>query len=229
MYINRIESILTQPPLFCSKFLFNKKYLLQNSSSGIKNLRFVLGVAIILLNLLPAKAQNVALKTNLAYDATASVNLGLEFAMSRKWTMDVSGNLNAWNMPKDMKWKHWFVQPEARYWFCEKFGGHFLGIHAQAGQFNVGGIKNNIKFLGTDFSKLTDSRYQGWMAGGGISYGYAFILGRSWNLELEVGVGYNYTLYDRFECAGCGRKVEEDQEHHYVGPTKAAINLVYLF
>ena len=104
-----------------------------------------------------------------------------------------------------------------------------MGIHAQAGQFNVGGIKNNIKFLGTDFSKLTDSRYQGWMAGGGISYGYAFILGRSWNLELEVGVGYNYTLYDRFECAGCGRKVEEDHEHHYVGPTKAAINLVYLF
>ncbi len=67
------------------------------------------------------------------------------------------------------------------------------------------------------------------MAGGGISYGYAFILGRSWNLELEVGVGYNYTLYDRFECAGCGRKVEEGQEHHYIGPTKAAINLVYLF
>ena len=95
MYINRIESILTQPPLFCSKFLFDKKYLLQNSSSGTKNLRFVLGVAIILLNLLPAKAQDVALKTNLAYDATASVNLGLEFAMSRKWTMDVSGNLNA--------------------------------------------------------------------------------------------------------------------------------------
>lgn len=33
--------------------------------------------------------------------------------------------------------KHWLVQPEARYWFCEAFNGHFLALHALAGQFNV--------------------------------------------------------------------------------------------
>lgn len=175
------------------------------------------------------KAQDVAIKTNLAYDATASVNLGMEFALTQQWTLDVSGNLNAWDMPNDMKWKHWFVQPEARYWFCEKFAGHFLGIHAHSGQYNVGGIANNIHFLGTDFSRLTNSRFQGWFVGGGIAYGYAFILGKHFNLELELGIGYSYTRYDRFECAGCGRKVEENKEHHYVGPTKAAVNLVYLF
>ncbi|WP_288083424.1 DUF3575 domain-containing protein, partial [Xylanibacter rodentium] len=27
----------------------------------------------------------------------------------------------------------------------------------------------------------------------------------------------------------CGKKVETDRPHHYVGPTKAAVNLVYLF
>lgn len=175
------------------------------------------------------KAQDVAIKTNLAYDATASANLGMEFALTQQWTLDVSGNLNAWNMPNDMKWKHWFVQPEARYWFCEKFAGHFLGIHAHSGQYNVGGIPNNINFLGTDFSRLSNSRFQGWFVGGGIAYGYAFILGKHFNLELELGIGYSYTRYDRFECAGCGRKVEENKEHHYVGPTKAAVNLVYLF
>lgn len=175
------------------------------------------------------KAQDVAIKTNLAYDATASANLGMEFALTQQWTLDVSGNLNAWDMPNDMKWKHWFVQPEARYWFCEKFAGHFLGIHAHSGQYNVGGIANNIHFLGTDFSRLTNSRFQGWFVGGGIAYGYAFILGKHFNLELELGIGYSYTRYDRFECAGCGRKVEENKEHHYVGPTKAAVNLVYLF
>ena len=26
-----------------------------------------------------------------------------------------------------------------------------------------------------------------------------------------------------------GKKIEEDQRHHYVGPTKAALNLVYTF
>ena len=190
---------------------------------------FLLVLVVAMLYTPGGKAQDVAIKTNLAYDATASINLGMEFALTRQWTLDVSGNLNAWNMPNDMKWKHWFVQPEARYWFCEKFAGHFLGIHAHSGQDNVGGIPNNINFLGTDFSRLTNSRFQGWFAGGGIAYGYAFILGKHFNLELELGIGYSYTRYDRFECAGCGRKVEENKEHHYVGPTKAAVNLVYLF
>lgn len=175
------------------------------------------------------KAQKVALKTNLLYDATATVNAGLEFALAPKWTFDVSGNLNAWNMPNGRKWKHWMAQPEARYWLCDRFSGHFFGLHVHGGQYNIGGLRNNIRFLGTDFSRLTDERFQGWFAGVGIGYGYSWILGKHWNFELEIGFGYSYTLYDTFECAGCGKKVEENLDHHYVGPTKAAINLVYLF
>ena len=121
------------------------------------------------------------------------------------------------------------VHPEARYWFCDRFAGHFLGFHAHGGQFNVGQLNNSFKFLGTDFSKLTDHRFQGWFAGGGIAYGYTWILGRHWNLEAEIGIGYSYTRYDKYECAGCGEQVEEDKTHHYYGPTKAAINLVYVF
>ena len=48
-------------------------------------------------------------------------------------------------------------------------------------------------------------------------------------LEAEIGMGYSYTRYDKFRCSGCGKKVETNQPHHYVGLTKAAINLVYLF
>ena len=121
------------------------------------------------------------------------------------------------------------AQPEARYWLCDRFSGHFFGLHVHGGQYNIGGLKNNIKFLGTDFSRLTDERFQGWFAGAGLGYGYSWILGKHWNFELEIGFGYSYTVYDTFECAGCGKKVEEGKEHHYVGPTKAAINLVYLF
>ena len=35
------------------------------------------------------KAQKVALKSNLLYDATATMNLGLEFGLARKWTLDI--------------------------------------------------------------------------------------------------------------------------------------------
>ena len=96
-------------------------------------------------------------------------------------------------------------------------------------QYNLGGIDINFKLLGTDFSTLKDTRYQGWFLGGGIAYGYTWILGRHWNFETEIGVGYSYTRYDRFKCAGCGKKIEKNKPHNYFGPTKAAVNLVYLF
>lgn len=174
-----------------------------------------------------AKSQQVAIKTNLLPDVALSPNLGLELQISRRWSLDFSGEYNNWTINRH-KWKHWFVQPEARYWFCDAFAKHFLGIHAIGGEYNVGNIKNNISFLGTDFSKLTDNRYQGWAVGGGVAYGYAFPLSRHWNFELEAGFGYVYTKYDKFECTFCGKKVG-DGDHHYVGPTKAAVNLVYVF
>lgn len=175
------------------------------------------------------RAQEVALRTNLLSDAFLNINFGMEVGLAPKWTIDLSGQFNGWTLSHDRRWKHWAVQPEARYWFCDRFAGHFLGLHVHGGQYNIGGFDGIYRFLGTDARKLADTRYQGWFVGAGVAYGYAWILGRHWNLEAEIGIGYSYTRYDRFKCAGCGKKVETDKPHHYVGPTKAAVNLVYLF
>lgn len=172
--------------------------------------------------------QDVAIKTNLIGDALLSPNIGVEFGVAPQWTVDIPVSFNGWSINNRL-WKHWYVQPEARYWLCDKFAGHFVGFHVHGGQYNVGGFDGKIKFLNTDFRRLADSRFQGWFAGAGISYGYAWILGRHWNLEAEIGFGWSYTHYDRFECMGCGRKVESGKAHNYVGPTKAALNLVYVF
>lgn len=138
-------------------------------------------------------AQKVAVKTNLLSDAFFSPNLGVEVGFAPRWTLDVSGQFNGWTLSHDRRWKHWAVQPEVRYWLCDRFGGHFFGAHLHGGQYNIGGFDGKINMLGTDFRKLKDTRY------------------------------------DRYRCSGCGKKVETDKPHHYIGPTKAAINLVYLF
>lgn len=104
-----------------------------------------------------------------------------------------------------------------------------MSLHAHGGQFNVGGIKNDISVLGTDFSKLEDSRFQGWFVGAGLGYGYAWMWGRHWNMEFELGLGYAYSEADEFRCTGCGKKLREDVPHHYFGLSKAAVALVYLF
>ncbi|MGI6862092.1 DUF3575 domain-containing protein [Bacteroides sp. KG156] len=192
-----------------------------------KNLFFALLVCLFMSA--AVKGQNVALKTNLLYDATATFNLGVEFGVAPKWTIDLSGNYNPFTFSHSRKWKHWLVQPEARYWFCDRFAGHFIGFHALGGQYNFANLKNDVRLFGTDFSQLTDHRLQGWFAGGGVAYGYSWVLGRRWNLELEIGLGYVYTKYDKFKCEGCGKRVETGKTHHYFGPTKAAINMVYNF
>lgn len=151
----------------------------------------------------------------------------MEFRLAPKWTIDISGQANFWAID-DRRWKHWLIQPEGRYWLCEAFSGHFFGLHVLGGQYNWDNLRLP-DFLGSDLSRLRDHRFQGWAAGAGIAYGYSWILDRHWNIEAEIGLGWLYTRYDEFECKGCGRRIKENRPHNYVGPTKVALNIIYLF
>ena len=96
-----------------------------------------------------ARGQHFAMKTNLLYDATLTANAGMEVGLAPKWSFDLSGNYNGWAVD-GKKWKHWLVQPEFRYWFCDHFAGHFLGVHLLGGQYNFGNFDTSLKVLGTD-------------------------------------------------------------------------------
>ncbi len=193
----------------------------------MSKLKLLIVTLLVFLGFSSGFAQKAALKTNLLSDALLNPNVAIEVGIAPKWTIDVSGQLNLWSV-NDHKWRHWVVQPEARYWFCHRFQGHFLGLHALGGEYNVGNIDLDFKMLGTDFSKLKDRRYEGWFGGAGIAYGYDWILSEHWNLEAEIGIGWTYTRYDAYPCAVCGKKLESGH-HNYFGPTKAAINLKYVF
>ena len=142
--------------------------------------------------------------------------------------MDISGNFRGW-LNGEQTWKHWLVQPEFRYWFCDRFAGHFIGVHGIAGQFNWGNFDKAYDFLNTHFSYLEDHRAQGWGVGAGVVYGYAWVLNRHWNIEAEIGAGFIMTRHDVYNCEACASMIDSDVKHTYYGPTKAAINLVYIF
>lgn len=170
------------------------------------------------------QAQSVAVKTNFAGWATATPNIGLEVGISKKSSIDLYGSFNPFRFGNGKQWKHWFVQPEYRYWFCERFNGHFLGFHLVGGEYNL--AKINMPFGA--YPNLETTRYQGWGVGAGIAYGYQWPISRHWALEATIGVGYIYGEYDRFPCAECGTKLESGNKH-YFGPTKVAINMIYAF
>jgi len=170
------------------------------------------------------QAQKVALKNNLLYDATATPNLALEVGLSKKTTLEIGAGLNLFTFSDNKKFKHVLIQPELRWWTCDVFNGHFFGLHGHGAQFNVGGWDIPVGRL----EAFKDSRYQGYLYGGGVSYGYQWVLSPRWNFELSAGAGYARIHYDEYPCAECGTKIS-DGTYNYWGVTKAAVSLIYFF
>lgn len=198
------------------------------NKSVLTRLRFIL-VFMFLMFTSVLSAQKAMVKTNAVYWAGLTPNIGVELPLSNKLTTDWHFLYNPWTFSDNKKMKLMAVQPELRYWFCEKFNGHFLGTHLVGGIYNIGNIDADFKLFGTDFGSLKDYRYEGWMAGIGIGYGYQWLLSRHWSFEAEIGIGYIYTRADKFRCANCGKKMEDNEPHHYLGPTKAALSIIYAF
>lgn len=166
--------------------------------------------------------QNIAIKNNLLYDATLTPNLGIEIAMSNKSTFNLFGGYHPFEFKEYKRIKHWVVQPEYRYWFCEKFNGNFAGVHLLGGEYSVAGIKLPFGLL----PALKHHKYEGFFAGGGVALGHHWTLGNYWSIEATLGVGYIYTEADKYPCAECGEKLETSS-HNYFGPTKAALSLIF--
>lgn len=177
-----------------------------------------------------AKGQKAAIKSNLLYDATATLNLGVEFGLSDRMTMDISGNYNPFRFHEGRRWKHWMVQPELRWWTCDRFAGSFFAVHALGGMYDVGNVDFlKFKILNADFKKMKNKRYEGWTVGAGIGWGHDWILSRHWNFEFEIAAGYMYTKYDKYTPVNAHTPYMKDFDRHFFGPTKLALSLVYVF
>lgn len=158
-----------------------------------------------------------AVKTNALYLATTTLNMGFEVGLAKKLTLDVSGNYNPWEFKDNKQIKHWLVQPELRYWLCERFNGSFFGLHGHYAEYNMGNI---------DMFGWGHYRYDGNLYGAGISYGYQWILKHRWSMEATIGVGYARLKYDKYECGECGDKIGQNTKN-YFGPTKIGLSIIY--
>lgn len=167
--------------------------------------------------------RTVGIKTNLLYDATGSMNLGVELKTDNRTSLDLSGSWNPFTFSENRKWKHFLFQPEFRLWTKETFSGHFFGVHAHYAYYNVGRLPHG------PFSEyMANHRFEGWLAGAGVSYGYRWNFSQNWGLEATAGIGYAYLDYDKYKCDKCGEKLGSDTKH-YFGPTKLGVTLIYSF
>ena len=194
----------------------------------------IIAVLILFAGAGEADAQRIGAKTNALYWATATPNLGVEFAFTDRWTFEVAGGYNPWTFDaeKNVKAKHFLLTPELRYWFCESFNGHFIGISGKYSQFNVGGIYLPAVFApveseGIFVDAVKNSRSEGWAAGAGLTYGYAWPIAKRWNMECTIGAGFWHAEYDKYESRKCGL-FRESCVNRVIGLTDLGISFIYL-
>lgn len=195
----------------------------------------IITVLVLIASMGSMSAQVIGAKTNALYWATTTPNVGLEFALAERWTAELEGGYNPWTLDaeKNMKMKHWLVSPEIRYWFCNSFQGHFIGINGNYTQYNIGSLPFNVPNVFVTLSgpettpDLQNARVEGWAVGAGLTYGYAFPITRRWNLELTCGLGWWYTIYDQFESRPCGL-FQQRVEKHLLGPSTLGVSFVYM-
>lgn len=179
-------------------------------------------------------AQIVAVKTNALYLATSTLNAGVEVALGDRFSVDLEGGYNPWTLDwgKNMKARHYLVSPEIRYWFCESFNGHFIGINANYTLFNVGGVDVPAVFFPSESSafvleRMKEFRNEGWAAGAGLTCGCQWIIAKRWNLELTAGFGYWVTSYNSYEIRKCGL-FRGHVEQGAFGPTALSLSFIYI-
>lgn len=167
----------------------------------------------------PHGQAKAVLKTNLLGWATTSPNLSAEFGVTPHFSLELTGAWNPWQFGREGTMRFWEARAEGRYWFCRRFMGHFLGLHAGMGAFNIGNV-------GLPFThELEYHRVRGTVQGAGLTYGYYLPMRRGWAWEFSLGAGYAYVDYRKYSCRTCD-VLQSHRSLHWFGPTRASIALV---
>ena len=159
------------------------------------------------------QAQFYSLSTNIPASVSSNINLEFSMTLNRKWSAHLPVYYNPFVFSDNKKLQNFILMPGVRYWVLESYINGFFGINAIGSKYHF---------------TWQDRRYEGQAYGAGISTGYAWMLSRRWNLEVEAGIGLIWADYRLYPCEKCGQKIR-DEHRWYVVPNKLALSMVYLF
>lgn len=172
---------------------------------------------------------DVAVRSNLLYDALAVPNMGVEIFMPHAWSL--AGNLDyAWwtKHSRHRSWRFMGVEVDLRRWLGERtsrtpYTGHHLGLYAQCYTYDfalgrhgyLGGVSKGFSLEHANYSF-------------GLEYGYTLPLNARLRLDMNVGLGYMGGTYQEYETREPCDVWQDSKKRNWVGPTKAEVSLVWL-
>lgn len=161
------------------------------------------------------------LKTNMLYDIAAVPSIGVEIPVGKHWSVGADW-MSAW-WSKDSRHRYWRVYGgdlEVRRWFPARadagmsLSGHHLGLYGQM-------LTYDFEWGGK--GQLGDR----WSWGAGLSYGYSLPIGKYFNIDFTVGVGYLQGEYMEYHPEDGCYVWDSTHIRKWFGPTKAEISLVW--
>lgn len=171
----------------------------------------VLFFLLFLCNVRDLSAQRLAIRTNVPEWVVSSPNLGVEFSLNKKFTLDITGAGCPFRLKNDMYFKHVRVQPELKYWFENILFRHYIGVMGFYSTFDVGYKQRG--YFGDSFAF-------------GLTYGYNWIISRHWNIELSAGLGGIRYRIDRYRPSTHHR--QPDESGWIAAPIKLGVSFVYI-
>ena len=181
----------------------------------MKRFLTIAAVALLTVAAQKASAQFYAVRFNTLALATGTISGGMDVAVSKKTSLDLS---LYWNPLRFSSFRTTFLigQAGVRFWRFEPNVGPFLGIHAAGGRYDIGNRRLH---------------YKGFVVGLGVSYGYSWLLSKRWSLTAEIGAGLFYTNDTRrdYFTPWSDDELIRHNRRLTVLPSKAEIGFSYLF
>lgn len=174
-----------------------------------------------------------SVKTNLLYNALTIPNLGADLYLGRNISLSAAWQYAWWSLDsRHIYWRAYGGDLAARYWFNSNkrpdyqpfdFTGHHLGLYASlftydfelGGRGYMGGLPKGTLWDRAHFAA-------------GIEYGYSKPIGKDFNLDFAIGLGYTQGEVREYIPTKNGYLWQKTLMRRFWGPTKAEISLVWL-
>lgn len=162
-----------------------------------------------------ACAQQLGVKTNALMWAAMTPNLGCEFVIKDRTSLDIS--VSGHYRPYGLESQFIAVQPEYRFWFSGRpMIREYVGVSAMAASYDI---------------TMAEHVYDGVAASLGVTGGYAFLIGSRWRFELCGGLSFlffNQRQYYRNDDYFADEYAPANAWGYKLFPAKIGVSFTYI-
>ena len=182
---------------------------------------FFLTSSLLLSASVTSRAQNLSLSTNFVdWGFFGTANLSFEAALSQHFSLETGAKYNPWTIKKNstrpIKNQQMTGYVAAKYWFWYVYSGWWMSGKAKFSDYTQTGL-------------LKSTMDEGKSLGAGLAFGYSYMLGKHFNIDLGLGLWGGRTFdYVSYHCAEC-MKVEKSGAKWFIGPDNIEVALKYVF